>query len=58
MLICWSLWKQRNARAFGNVEQQCLAMDLVSRIKEELALWSLARITMSGAGGSMIRFRE
>jgi hypothetical protein len=22
MLICWSLWKQRNARAFGNINRQ------------------------------------
>jgi hypothetical protein len=31
MLTCWSLWKQRDARAFNNVSRQC--SELVSRIK-------------------------
>jgi hypothetical protein len=22
LLICWSIWKQRNARAFGNIDKQ------------------------------------
>jgi hypothetical protein len=58
MLTCWSLWKQRNARVFRIMEQQCSARALVIRIKDELALWNLARITTSGVGGSTIRLRE
>jgi hypothetical protein len=58
MLRCWSLWKQRNTRIFRNMEQQCSARALVIRIKDELALWNLARITTSGVGGSTIRLRE
>jgi hypothetical protein len=52
MLTCWSLWKQRNPRAFNNVSRQCSAAELVSRIKEELVLWSLAR-TNCNLGGSI-----
>jgi hypothetical protein len=40
------------------MEQQCSAKALVIRIKDELALWNLARITTSGVGGSTIRLRE
>jgi mannosylglycoprotein endo-beta-mannosidase len=43
MLTCWSLWKQRNARAFNNVSRQCSAAELTRRIKDELVLWMLAR---------------
>jgi hypothetical protein len=38
MLICWSLLKQRNARALNNINQQCSATQLVSRIKDEFRL--------------------
>jgi hypothetical protein len=43
MLTCWSLEKQRNARAFGNLRLQCPALELVRRIQDELAQWALAR---------------
>jgi hypothetical protein len=52
MLTAWMLWKQRNARVFNNVRQQCNVQQLVIRIKEEFALWKLAR---RGDGGSMSR---
>jgi hypothetical protein len=32
MLTCWSLWKQRNARAFNNVSRQCSVVELVGNI--------------------------
>jgi hypothetical protein len=57
MLTCWSLWRQRNARAFNNQNQQCSAMQLVSRIKEELSLWKLAR-HFGDAGGSQLGLGE
>jgi hypothetical protein len=43
MLTSWMLWKQRNARVFNNVRQQCNVQQLVIRIKDEFALWKLAR---------------
>jgi hypothetical protein len=52
MLTAWMLWKQRNARVFNNVRQQCNVQQLVVRIKEEFALWKLAR---RGDGGRMPR---
>jgi hypothetical protein len=57
MLTCWSLWKQRNARAFNNVSRQCTAAELVGKIKEELGLWSRAR-KYSVHGGSLFPVRE
>jgi hypothetical protein len=43
ILVAWSLWKQRNARVFGNIGQQCDAMQLTDRVKAEFELWELAR---------------
>lgn len=37
MLVCWSLWKERNARTFRN--EASSASDLCDRIREEAALW-------------------
>jgi hypothetical protein len=51
MLTCWSLWKQRNARAFANVRLQCPAVELVRRIQEEFAQWAIAR-AWPAVGGS------
>lgn len=28
-LVCWSLWKHRNAHVFNNTRQQCSAIELV-----------------------------
>jgi hypothetical protein len=47
-LICWSIWKQRNARTFGNMERQFNEDVLAARIVEDMKLWSLARL-----GGSV-----
>jgi hypothetical protein len=52
MLTAWMLWKQRNARVFNNVRQQCNVQQLVVRIKEEFALWKMVR---RGDGGPMPR---
>jgi hypothetical protein len=52
MLTAWMLWKQRNARVFNNVRQQCNVQQLVVRIEEEFALWKMARRVV---GGSMPR---
>jgi hypothetical protein len=43
ILVAWSLWKQWNARVFGNIGKQCDAMQLTDRIKAEFELWELAR---------------
>jgi hypothetical protein len=52
ILTAWMLWKQRNARVFNNDRQQCNVPQLVVRIKDEFALWKLAR---RGVGGPMTR---
>jgi hypothetical protein len=54
MITCMSLWKRRNARVFSNVTLQCTASELVVRIREELAMWSLARVNQV-SGGSLDR---
>jgi hypothetical protein len=41
--ICWNLWKQRNTRVFGNVNQQCNEDILASRVLEDMKLWNVAR---------------
>jgi hypothetical protein len=39
LLTAWSIWKQRNARAFNNLNQQWSThQPLVERIKEEFKL--------------------
>jgi hypothetical protein len=37
MLVCWSLWKERNAKTFKN--EASSARDLSSQIMQEAALW-------------------
>jgi hypothetical protein len=46
ILICWRLWKQRNARAFANVRGQFSAVGLVEQVLAEWDLW-----TKAGLGG-------
>jgi hypothetical protein len=36
MLTCWLIWKQKNARVFGNLSQHCSARVLVDRITDEV----------------------
>jgi hypothetical protein len=40
MLIFWELWNERNTRIFWN--NLSTASMIVNKIKEDLALWSLA----------------
>ena len=47
-LICWSLWKQRNARVFLNIPEQVRPERLVELIGEEFHLWRLARLEEGG----------
>jgi hypothetical protein len=37
ILVCWSLWRERNARVFYNREKHTSA--LISEIKDEVRLW-------------------
>jgi hypothetical protein len=53
LLTAWLLWKQRNARVFNNMPQQCNVPQLVVRIKEEFNAWNEARV-----GGSSTVPRE
>jgi hypothetical protein len=40
ILISWEVWKERNTRVFNN--KATTAPMLVAKIKDEIALWSLA----------------
>jgi hypothetical protein len=53
ILMAWMLWKQRNARVFGNTRDQCASGQLIDRIHDEFQLWESAR-----AGGRHQRARE
>jgi hypothetical protein len=50
MLICWSIWNQRNARVFGNLNKQCNEDVLAARVLEDMELWSLAGVGVSNLG--------
>lgn len=52
LLVSWTVWKQRNARAFNNREQQCNAVSLVYRISDELHAW------FSAGAGALDSFHE
>jgi hypothetical protein len=43
LLIAWTLWKQRNARVFGNLERQLPTEQIIDMILEEFSLWRAAR---------------
>jgi hypothetical protein len=41
-LVCWSLWKNRNAWVFGDAKRQLSVGRLANRILDELLLWIMA----------------
>lgn len=43
ILIAWSLWKQCNARVFGNEEKKRTVLWLVSQICDDIRDWIAAR---------------
>ncbi|XP_071679762.1 uncharacterized protein [Lolium perenne] len=43
ILIAWQIWKQRNARVFGNTNLQFSTAQMLIHIKEEFGLWRLAK---------------
>jgi hypothetical protein len=53
ILVCWSLWKQRNAHVFNNVALLRTPQELATHIVDEFRLWS--RI---GVGGCSAIERE
>jgi hypothetical protein len=59
LLAAWTIWKQRNARVFGNLHKQLSPEQMIATIKEELYLWRSARVGGSvGVGGSARMSRE
>jgi hypothetical protein len=53
ILIARTLWKQRNARVFGNIQQQWGTERIVESIREEFKMWEIAY-----AGGSSTLTRD
>jgi hypothetical protein len=49
----WTIWKQRNTRVFGNVQEQKNLHQMLVEIREEFQLWERAR-----RGGSSLIARE
>jgi hypothetical protein len=43
LLIACTLWKQRNARVFGNLDRQLSTAQIIVRVFEEFSLWWAAR---------------
>jgi hypothetical protein len=41
ILVCWEVWNERNARIFERKEST--PMQLLWKIKDEAALWAMAR---------------
>jgi hypothetical protein len=49
----WTLWKQRNAGAFGNVREQKTIDQMLAEIREAFLLWERAK-----RGGRLSLARE
>jgi hypothetical protein len=45
-LVCWRLWKQRNARVFNNISKQYSALGLVMQVLADWNHWII-----DGIGG-------
>jgi hypothetical protein len=45
MVICtaWTLWKQRNARAFGNEREQKTVDQVLVQVRDDFHLWERAK---------------
>jgi hypothetical protein len=43
------IWKQRNARVFGNGRDRCNEAQLIDRIHDEFKIWE--RVRRGGGGG-------
>jgi hypothetical protein len=39
----WTLWKQRNARAFGNAREQKTVDQMVVQIRDDFHMWERAK---------------
>ncbi|KAM0828821.1 hypothetical protein ACQ4PT_067280 [Festuca glaucescens] len=55
MVVCWSLWKHRNAFAFNNARQQLSVVDLACKIVDEFKSWVAVR---AGTGAGVKLGRE
>jgi hypothetical protein len=49
ILTAWMIWKQRNARVFGNDRDRCNEAQLIDRIHDEFKIWG--RVRRGGGGG-------
>jgi hypothetical protein len=58
MVVCTALtlWKQRNARAFGDVRKQKNVGMIVEEIRDQFHLWEKAK--RRGSGGRLVVARE
>jgi hypothetical protein len=54
-LVCWSVWKFRNAHVFNSARQHCSVRELVQNIVDEFSTWLRVR---SGAGVGVVVGRE
>jgi hypothetical protein len=41
--LAWTIWKQRNVRAFGNAREQKTVDQMVTQIRDDFHLWERAK---------------